>query len=48
LGDITNLRLHLRFIYLAVILDGYTRAVRGWALSRQIDQALTLRPYSGR
>jgi putative transposase len=30
LGDITYLRLRLRFLYLAVILDGYTRAVRGW------------------
>lgn len=28
-GDITYIRLHLRFIYLAVVLDGYTRAVRG-------------------
>lgn len=45
-GDITSgalwARLQLRFIYLAVILDGYTRAVRGWAVGRQVDQALTL------
>jgi len=41
-ADITYLRLGRRFIYLAVILDAYTRAVRGWALSRQIDQQLTL------
>jgi transposase InsO family protein len=41
-ADITYLRLCLRFIYLAVILDGYTRAVRGWAVGRQVDQALTL------
>jgi transposase InsO family protein len=41
-ADITYLRLQWRFIYLAVILDAYTRAVRGWALSRQVDQALTL------
>jgi transposase InsO family protein len=41
-GDITFIRLHLRFIYLAVILDGYTRTVRGWAVGRQVDQALTL------
>jgi transposase InsO family protein len=40
--DITYIRLGRRFIYLAVILDAYTRAVRGWALSRNIDQQLTL------
>ena len=41
-ADITYIRLGHRFIYLAVILDIYTRAVRGWALSRHIDQQLTL------
>ena len=30
------------FIYLVVILDAYTRAVRGWALSRTIDDDSTL------
>ncbi len=41
-ADITYIRLGHRFIYLAVILDAYTRAVRGWALSRTIDTDLTL------
>lgn len=41
-ADITYIRLGRRFVYLAVILDAYTRAVRGWALSRTIDQQLTL------
>lgn len=41
-ADITYIRLGRRFIYLAVILDAYTRAVRGWALSHHIDQQLTL------
>src|SRR5512140_3163165 len=41
-ADITYIRLGLRFIYLAVILDAYSRAVRGWALSRSLSQALTL------
>ena len=41
-ADITYIRLGWRFIYLAVILDAYTRALRGWALSRQIDEDLTL------
>lgn len=26
--------IRVRFIYLTVILDAYTRAVRGWALGR--------------
>lgn len=29
-------------MYLAVILDAYSRAVRGWALSRALGQELTL------
>ena len=41
-ADITYIRLGKRFIYLAVILDAYTRAVRGWALSRSLEQQLTL------
>jgi putative transposase len=41
-SDITYVRLHSEFIYLAIVLDVYTRAVRGWALSRSIDQQLTL------
>lgn len=40
-GDITYIRFGTRFIYLAVILDAYTRAVRGWALSCSIDKQLT-------
>lgn len=41
-ADITYIRLGNRFIYLAVILDIHTRAIRGWALRRNIDQQLTL------
>lgn len=41
-ADISYIRLGKRFIYLAVILDAYTRAIRGWALSRQVDLQLTL------
>jgi len=41
-GDITYIRLGSHFIYLAVVLDGYTRSVRGWAISLQVDLALTL------
>jgi putative transposase len=41
-GDITYIRLWDEFIYLAVLMDIYTRAIVGWSLSRSIDQDLTL------
>jgi transposase InsO family protein len=41
-ADITYVRLPREFIYLAVILDAFSRRVVGWALSRHIDAALTL------
>lgn len=42
-GDITYIRLGQRFLYLAVILDAYTRAIRGWALGRSLAHDLTLK-----
>jgi len=41
-ADIPDIRLGIRFIYLAVILEAYSRAVRGWALSHALSQDLTL------
>ena len=41
-SDITYIRLRNGFIYLAIILDVFTRSVRGWCLSRSLDQSLTL------
>jgi putative transposase len=41
-SDITYVRLHDEFVYLAIILDVFTRAIRGWCLSRTIDLQLTL------
>lgn len=41
-SDITYIRLRGEFIYLAVILDAYSRRVIGWELSRRIDTQLTL------
>lgn len=41
-ADITYVRLVREFIYLAVILDAFSRRVVGWALSRHIDATLTL------
>ncbi len=40
--DITYIRLKREFIFLAVIMDVYTRAIRGWNLSRSLDGTLTL------
>jgi len=42
IADITYIRLQGEFIYLAVILDAYSRRVIGWALDRNIDDQLTL------
>jgi len=41
-ADITYIRLQQEFVYLAVVLDVFTRSVRGWELSRLLDQALSL------
>jgi transposase InsO family protein len=41
-ADITYIRLPTGFVYLACILDGYSRRCVGWALSRMIDTDLTL------
>lgn len=41
-SDITYIRLKNDFVYLAIILDVFTRAIRGWCLSRTVDQQLTL------
>lgn len=41
-ADITYLRLKNSFVYLAVLMDVFTRSIRGWHLSRSLDQSLTL------
>ena len=41
-SDITYIRLGRGFVYLAVIMDLFTRGIRGWHLSRGLDQKLTL------
>jgi transposase InsO family protein len=41
-ADITYIRLKHSFIYLAVLMDVFTRSIRGWHLSRALDQNLTL------
>jgi len=41
-ADITYIRLRDEFVFLAVILDAYSRRVIGWALDRTMENSLTL------
>ena len=41
-ADITYVRLLTECVYLAVLMDVFTRAIRGWYLGRNLDQELTL------
>jgi transposase InsO family protein len=41
-ADITYIRLFEEFVYLAVIMDIFTRSIRGWHLGRSLEQELTL------
>ena len=41
-ADITYIRLKAEFVYLAVILDGFSRKVVGWALDRTLAARLTI------
>lgn len=42
-SDITYIHLARGDVYLAVLMDLFTRCIRGWFLSRSLEQALTLR-----
>jgi len=41
--DITYLRTHKGWAYLAVVIDLYSRRVVGWAMDRRMKQALVIR-----
>lgn len=41
-ADLTYIRLRCEFVYLAVVLDAFSRRVVGWALGRSLDASLTL------
>ena len=41
-ADITYIRLRDEFVFLAVILDAYSRRVIGWELDRTMEDSLTL------
>jgi putative transposase len=41
-ADITYIRLRQEFVFLAVVLDAYSRKVIGWQLGRKLDTSLPL------
>jgi transposase InsO family protein len=41
-SDITYVRLETEFVYLAVVLDAFSRKVVGWALGRTLEATLTI------
>jgi putative transposase len=41
-ADITYIRLRIEFIYLAVVLDAFSRRVIGWALGRSLEAGLAV------
>lgn len=41
-ADITYVRLRRQFVYLAIILDVFTRSLRGWHLGRSLSSELAL------
>ena len=43
-ADVTYVRLKGHFVYVSVLMDVFTRMIRGWQLSRHLTQPLTLIP----
>jgi hypothetical protein len=42
LADITYIRPETEFVYLAIVLDAFSRRVIGWALDRTLEAKLAL------
>jgi len=42
-GDITYIQLRRGFAYLAVLLEVFTRSIRGWELPQGLDDSLAIR-----
>jgi putative transposase len=42
IADITYIRLRVEFVFLAVVLDAFSRRVIGWALGRTLDAGLAI------
>ena len=43
-GDITYVRLKRCFVYVCLLMDVFTRMIRGWQVSHHLTQPLTLKP----
>ena len=43
-GDITYVHLKSRFVYVALLMDVFTRMIRGWRISQHLTQPLTHKP----
>ncbi len=43
-ADITYVRLNRHFVYLALLMDVFTRIIKAWHLSQHLNQSLTLKP----
>ncbi len=41
-ADITYIRLRHGFVYLAIVLDVFTRSIRGWYLGQRLDEELAV------
>lgn len=41
-ADITYIRLKEEFVYLAVVMDVFTRSIRGWHLDKTMEKSLTI------
>lgn len=41
-SDATYIRLGKGFVYLAAVMDVFTRSIRGWELSTELDQQMTI------
>ncbi len=41
-ADLTYVRLRFEFVFLAIVMDVFTRQIRGWELSQQLDTQLSL------
>jgi transposase InsO family protein len=41
-ADITYIRLEVEFVYLAILLDAFSRSCIGWALQRSLEATLVL------
>lgn len=46
-ADLTYIRLQRQFVYLAVLLDVFTRAIRGWELSGSLSEELSKAALQG-